>query len=145
MRHTDTSSFLQEKKSRRRGVRFSGGDQSRLGRRDPIQPLRNPIKYKPPGLRFPFCSQNPSRLSVPLQPRTAPRIRRGQSDDATPRHAAEQTSTARNRVHPPKPSLVAAAAVCVHLPQIFFLASHPGLGLSGRRRPSSCGASSARP
>jgi hypothetical protein len=72
----------------------------------------------------------------------------------SPRAERRRHATQRNRPPPrgnapirPKPSLV-VAALCVHLPQIFFLASHPGLGLlgiSGRRRPSSCGASSARP
>jgi hypothetical protein len=123
MRHTDTSSFLQEKKSRRRGVRFSGGDQSRLGRRDPIQPLRNPIKYKPPGLRFPFCSQNPSRLSVPLQPRPAPHREFAEGRATTPRHATQRNrppprGTASIRPSPVSSPPPPSASTC---PRFFFL------------------------
>jgi hypothetical protein len=130
------------------GVRFSGGDQSKPGRRDPIQPLRNPIN--PTGLylrNFLFVRKIHRLFLFPSNPaphRTA----------NSPRAERRRHATQRNRPPPrgnapirPKPSLV-VAALCVHLPQIFFLASHPGLGLlgiSGRRRPSSCGASSARP
>jgi hypothetical protein len=61
--------------------------------------------YKPPRIippQFSFCSQNPSPLSVPLQPRTAPYREFAAGRATTPRHAAQPTSTARKRANPAK-------------------------------------------
>jgi hypothetical protein len=116
MRHTDTSSFLQEKKSRRRGVRFSGGDQSRLGRRDPIQPLRNPIN--PPDYDFLFVRKIHRVFLFPSNPaphRTANSPRAERRRHATPRSGTDlhreeprpsaqaQSRRRRRRLRPPAP------------------------------------------